>query len=183
MHFPFILQMDHTRLQVLTIRYVWLGGGGAAGKGVHEGAGFGVGAGRRCWVGAGDGDGDGGGGLSLQASAARGPAARPVVPIALSHATCHVPPRPRTATLTASAPGNRNNQHPARREGEGATPQPGDTVEVHWAGFTKGYQGTCRTGGRRARAGGVSGPGGACQAVRTGVDDAGRWGAGAGAGW
>eukprot|EP00198_Chlamydomonas_reinhardtii_P011843 XP_001701180.1 peptidyl-prolyl cis-trans isomerase, FKBP-type [Chlamydomonas reinhardtii] len=27
------------------------------------------------------------------------------------------------------------------REGEGATPQPGDTVEVHWAGFTKGYQG------------------------------------------
>ncbi|KAG2427627.1 hypothetical protein HXX76_012278 [Chlamydomonas incerta] len=27
------------------------------------------------------------------------------------------------------------------REGEGATPQPGDTVAVHWAGFTKGYQG------------------------------------------
>ncbi|KAG2428533.1 hypothetical protein HYH02_014337 [Chlamydomonas schloesseri] len=27
------------------------------------------------------------------------------------------------------------------REGEGATPQPGDTVSVHWAGFTKGYQG------------------------------------------
>jgi hypothetical protein len=27
------------------------------------------------------------------------------------------------------------------RPGEGAAPQPGDTVVVHWAGFTKGYQG------------------------------------------
>lgn len=27
------------------------------------------------------------------------------------------------------------------RPGEGASPQPGDTVVVHWAGYTKGYQG------------------------------------------
>lgn len=27
------------------------------------------------------------------------------------------------------------------RSGEGASPQPGDTVVVHWAGYTKGYQG------------------------------------------
>lgn len=26
------------------------------------------------------------------------------------------------------------------RPGEGATPQPGDTVVVHWSGYTKGYQ-------------------------------------------
>lgn len=27
------------------------------------------------------------------------------------------------------------------RPGEGATPQPGDTVVIHWSGYTKGYQG------------------------------------------
>lgn len=27
------------------------------------------------------------------------------------------------------------------RVGDGATPQPGDTVVIHWAGYTKGYQG------------------------------------------
>jgi FKBP-type peptidyl-prolyl cis-trans isomerase len=27
------------------------------------------------------------------------------------------------------------------RLGEGASPKAGDTVVVHWAGFTKGYQG------------------------------------------
>lgn len=27
------------------------------------------------------------------------------------------------------------------RAGEGATPQPGDQVSVHWSGYTKGYQG------------------------------------------
>jgi FKBP-type peptidyl-prolyl cis-trans isomerase len=26
------------------------------------------------------------------------------------------------------------------RPGEGATPQPGDTVVIHWSGYTKGYQ-------------------------------------------
>lgn len=30
------------------------------------------------------------------------------------------------------------------RPGEGATPKPGDTVVVHWSGYTKGYQvGNC----------------------------------------
>jgi len=27
------------------------------------------------------------------------------------------------------------------RVGTGASPEPGDTVVVHWAGYTKGYQG------------------------------------------